>query len=242
MRSLFYTILFLGSILSSCNNPSEKSNHEHKHDHEMGHHHKHVHGHEDQNISNRHMHESSFEELSASFESDEREAWQKPDLVIEKLGDLKGKMVADIGAGTGYFSFRLAEKEAEVIAIDVDQRFIEYINNKKSRENIDNVTTRLVGYDNPELEAVAYDALIIVDTYHHFNNKVEYMMHCFRGLKKDGVLINVDFKKEDTLHGPPIDHRIAAEEVKADLIEAGFSEVSIDNNTLSEQYIMVAVK
>ena len=81
--------------------------------------------------ANAHMNEQPFEQLTASFESTERDAWQKPAAVIAALGDLRGKTVMDIGAGTGYFSFRLAEAGAHVIAADVDEQFQEFIERKR---------------------------------------------------------------------------------------------------------------
>jgi cyclopropane fatty-acyl-phospholipid synthase-like methyltransferase len=188
------------------------------------------------------MNENSFEDLAQRFEDEDRAAWQKPELVIEKLGDIKGNKIGDIGAGTGYFSFRMVELGANVTAIDVDERFIDFIKDKIAKESTTNLETRLVGYDNPELSENEFDALIIVDTYHHFNDKIEYMTYCFKGLKVGGTFMNVDFKKKETAHGPSIDHRIAAEEVKKDLLEVGFTDVQIDQSTLTEQYIITARK
>ena len=103
--------LLLFAMLFSCN---EKSQHEHGEHHNQGH---------DHNRSNEHMNRRSFEDLVANFESEDRAAWQKPGSVIALLGDLQGKTVLDIGSGTGYFSFRLADKGARVVAADVDKRF-----------------------------------------------------------------------------------------------------------------------
>lgn len=188
------------------------------------------------------MNKRSFEDLSKGFEDEERKVWQKPELVLEKLGDIKGKKIGDIGAGTGYFSFRMAERGAHVIAIDVDERFQNFIKQKVVTKMTANLATRLVGFDNPELSESEFDALIIVNTYHHFNNKIEYMTHCFKGLKDEGVLMNVDFKKKKTPHGPSLDHRISAEDVKKDLLKVGFKDVQIDQTTLPEQYIIIAKK
>ncbi|NJO92951.1 MAG: hypothetical protein HC831_31295 [Chloroflexia bacterium] len=66
---------------------------------------------EKHNKSNEHMNKTGFDNLVNHFDNPEREKWQKPDLVIDKLGDLSNKTIGDIGAGTGYFSFRLAKKQ-----------------------------------------------------------------------------------------------------------------------------------
>jgi cyclopropane fatty-acyl-phospholipid synthase-like methyltransferase len=196
----------------------------------------------DHNKSNIHMNKVPFNNLVNRFEDTERENWQKPDLIINKLGDLGGKTVGDIGSGTGYFSFRLAEQDANVIAIDVDRKFIAYIEKKKKEEKVINLTTRLVGYNNPNLSDNEFDALLIVNTYHHFNEKIEYLNFCKQGLKPDGILMIVDFKKRKTSHGPPVEHRIAVEEVKKDIQNSGFNKIEIDTVTLAEQYIITVVK
>ena len=237
MKKIIIFSSLLSLALVSCDS-SEHQNEKHKHSEDQ--HSKH--NHTDHNKSNKHMNTNSFEDLAESFEDEERAAWQKPELVIEKLGDIEGKTIGDIGAGTGYFSFRMAELGANVTAIDVDERFQNFIKEKIAKETTINLKTKLVGYDNPELAENEFDALIIVDTYHHFNDKIEYMTHCFNGLKAGGVLMNVDFKNKETAHGPPVDHRISAEEVKKDLLKVGFTNVEIDQTTLSEQYIITAKK
>ncbi|MCC6413823.1 MAG: DUF1698 domain-containing protein, partial [Saprospiraceae bacterium] len=77
--------------------------------------------------------EGNFENLVADFESKDRVIWQKPDMVIARLGDLRGKTVADIGAGSGYFTFRLVPKAKKVIGIDIDPRFITFMDSVKVR-------------------------------------------------------------------------------------------------------------
>ncbi|MGB0932606.1 MAG: class I SAM-dependent methyltransferase, partial [Chitinophagales bacterium] len=80
--------------------------------------------------ANKHMNKSSFEDLVNRFEAEDRIKWQKPYQVIDKL-DIEGKTVVDIGAGTGYFAFRMLNKAKKVIAVDVDKRFIDYMNQRK---------------------------------------------------------------------------------------------------------------
>jgi len=85
-----------------------------------------------ESAANRFIHQADFDTLVAHFEDPSRAEWQKPDAVIASLGPLDGKTVADIGTGTGYFAFPIAKKAAKVIAIDIDQRFLDYIRHKKT--------------------------------------------------------------------------------------------------------------
>ena len=96
-----------------------------------------------ESAANKFMHQADFHELVARSEGPARSEWQKPELVITSLGSFEGKTVADIGAGTGYFSFPIAAKAAKVIAIDIDNRFLDSIDHKKQTQNIGvNIETR----------------------------------------------------------------------------------------------------
>ncbi len=196
----------------------------------------------DHNKSNIHMNKRPFEELAKGFEDPDRISWQKPEEVIAMLGDIKGKKIMDIGAGTGYFSFRMASGGATVIAADVDERFLEYIKHKKSETGDTLVLPRQVPYDDPKLTKNEVDAVIIVDTYHHIEDRVAYFRKVLNGIKAGGQLMVVDFKKEKTPHGPPLDHRLSSGEVVEELKKSGFSTITQDSSTLPYQYIIIAKK
>lgn len=190
--------------------------------------------------ANKHMHQSTLQELVERFEGPERAKWQKPELVIEKLGDINGKTIADIGAGTGYFSRRLAQKGANVLALDVDSLFLDYID-KNSADSL-SIETRRVPFDSPLLDSAEVDAVVIIDTYHHIENRHAYFRDVWRGMKAGGQLMVVDFKKEKTPEGPPVEMRIQGFKVMRELQDAGFIKVVIDVQTLENQYIITAKK
>ncbi len=194
-----------------------------------------------ESAANRFMHGSDFHELVTHFEDPARAQWQKPDEVIASLSSLEGKTVADIGAGTGYFAFPLAKKAAKVIAIDIDQRFLDYIEQKKRTQKVGaNVETRITAPDSPGLKPDEADVVLIVDTYHHIENRIDYLKKLKKDLAKGGVLVIVDFKKEKTPPGPPVELRIAQESVESELESAGFTVVSTDRELLPYQYIIKA--
>jgi len=122
--------------------------------------------------ANQYMHQAEFDQLVARFEDPARAEWQKPEKTIASLGPLDGKTVADIGAGTGYFSFPIAKKAAKVIAIDIDQRFLDCINQKKQTLKIGaNLETRLTTPDSSGLKTGEADMVLIVDTNHHIEGE-----------------------------------------------------------------------
>ena len=200
--------------------------------------HEHHHHGED---ANHHMNQRPFEELVAHFEDPARDEWQQPEAVMELFGDLTGKTVMDIGSGTGYFSFRMARAGARVICADVDQRFLDYIIQK--RDSIgswarDRITTRHVPFDSARLKSGEADLVLIVDTYHHIEDRIAYFREVRQGLKPDGKLVVIDFFKEESPVGPPVDMKMAEETVMGELHQAGFAHVAVDVETLPYQYII----
>lgn len=196
------------------------------------------------NSANEFMNSFGFEKLVERFEGAERDAYQKPAKVLEYIGNVQGETIMDIGAGTGYFTFRLANVGAKVIAADVDDRFLNYIKKKKDSLNFTDkqIELRKVEYDSPLLNEEEVDKVIIVNTYHHIEDRVEYCKKVIKGIKAGGKLIIIDFFKKDLPFGPPPRHKVSIEEVKQELQAAGFSEFEIEKDLLEYQYIVTGYK
>lgn len=200
--------------------------------------------HGDHSHANDYMNQSKFEELVGRFESEDRLQWQKPDVVVDKMG-LEGKVVADLGAGTGYFSVRLAASASRVIAIDIDERFLNYIEGRKAQldpEVAGRISTRLAEENDSRLEDGEVDKILTVNTYHHFNDRVNYFSQLKNALKDGGSLWVIDFKPGDLPYGPPSEMKIDPDQIETELKEAGYSAVSVDSETLPHQFILIAKK
>lgn len=199
-------------------------------------------GHAEHHDANAHMNQASFESLVASFDSAERAEWQRPDEVIAALGDLAGKTVMDIGSGTGYFSFRLVAAGADVICADVDERFLGHIAARKAALELtdEQMELRQVPYDSSLLGEAEADIVIIVDTYHHIQNREDYFAEVLAGLKLGGRLVVVDFFKRDQPVGPPTEMKLDSETIVEELRRAGFQEFEVDQDLLPYQYIIFA--
>lgn len=186
------------------------------------------------------------EGIDADYISTDRVIWQKPEMVINMLGNLEDKTVADIGAGSGYFSKRLVEKKAKVIAIDIDERFIHYLDSIKVRdlpaELSGNLEPRLATPDDPNLKPNEVDAVLIVNTFMYMIDRVAYLKTLREGMLSGGRILIIDFKKQQTPVGPPLEIRIALEEVIQNLLDAGFKIKSSDSNKLKYQYFVLAEK
>lgn len=188
----------------------------------------------------------SKEGVTEVYENTNRVIWQKPEMIINLMGKLEDKVVADIGAGRGYFTFPLAEKAKKVIAIDIDRRFINYLDSAKVYELPDEyqhkMETRLGLENDPRLKPGEVDMVLIVNTFMYIPNKLEYLKLLKNCLSEKGQLIIVDFKKKRTPLGPPSDIRLPLFEVEEMLYEAGYSKINANDTALDYQYIMVANK
>lgn len=173
---------------------------------------------------------------------DERGSWQNPDLVIKKLGDLTGKTVADIGSGTGYFTFPISRSARKVLAIDIEQRYLDYIEDRKMElpiEQADVIETRLTVESEPNLHAGEVDAVLLVNVYYYLEDRLDYMKIVNNALKENGVLVLVDYLPGDLPVGPS-ENKVAPDEVVEILTESGFNTIDVDGESLQYQYIITA--
>jgi SAM-dependent methyltransferase len=167
-------------------------------------------------------HFDDAERWAKEFDDPARDAWQMPDRVIEALGLRSGQSVADIGAGTGYFSSRLARVAAApaVYAVDIEPSMVAYLRGRAAKEGLKNLTAVQAGESGPNLPAPV-DTILIVDTYHHIPDRVAYFTRLKGSLKPGGALAIVDFRK-DAPSGPPVEFRFTPEQISAELDKAGF--------------------
>jgi cyclopropane fatty-acyl-phospholipid synthase-like methyltransferase len=189
--------------------------------------------------------QAPFGDLVSEFESMDRVIWQKPDIVLQKLGNIEGKTIADIGAGSGYFSFRMVNKAEKVIAIDIDKRFISFMDSISTQlppvvES--HFETRLATPTDPKLYTAEVDAVIVVNTYSYLTNRVTYLKTLINGMKHDAKILIIDYKKKNTAIGPPIEERVAMDEVEKELLQAGFKNINTDDTSLDYQYIVTAMR
>ena len=186
-----------------------------------------------------------FETEARQYESEDRVIWQKPDLVIDQLGNVTGKVVADLGAGTGYFSRRIAYKGATVIAIDIDPQAIRWMEDQKARfpaELQDRLIIRQADTDDPHLRENEVDIVLLVNTYSYISDRINYFSRLKNAIRPGGSIVIIDFKKKDTPFGPPVEERLEVPVVENELREAGYDVVKVDEESLEYQYIIKARK
>lgn len=174
--------------------------------------------------------------------------WQKPELVIRKLGDLDNKTVVDIGAGPyGYFSFIIAGRTMakKVIALDIDDKAVKFMEDARRllpEARRSKFEARLVQPDDPMLQPSEADVVMIVNTVAYFNDAIAYLTNLRNGIASGGRLVIIDFKKRTTPIGPTVSERIAIGELEIILKKAGYNRIEFDDRTLDYQYIVTAYK
>lgn len=161
--------------------------------------------------------------FAKSFDDPARDAWQMPDKVIGALGLKSGMAVADIGAGTGYFSMRLAKVSSgvSVFAVDIEPKMVTHLTERAAGEKLANVTAVLAGSSSPNLPKPV-DVVLVVDTYHHIGGRPAYFRELKKSLQSGGRIAIVDFRK-DSPEGPPPEFRFTAEQIEAEMKLAGYA-------------------
>ena len=191
------------------------------------------------------MSDSTFNDMVRTYEDEDRVVWQKPEIILAKMGDLNGKTVADIGAGTGYFSFRMLKNAKKVIALDIEPRFLRFIDSISLELPMamgDKLETRLAEAQNTNLKPNELDAALMVDTYMYVANRADYLKQLYNSVNTGGKILVVDFKKQELPFGPPFDEKLAAAEVVKELQNIGFQNIELDELSLDYQYIITATK
>jgi SAM-dependent methyltransferase len=170
-----------------------------------------------------------------------RAAWQKPDLVVRALGLRVGQVVADVGAGPGFFSSRLARAvgpTGHVYAVDPEPAVLDVLRERLARSRIRNVTPVLGRADDPLLPAGHCDLVLIVNAYHHVRGGLAFLRRLTRALARGGRIVNIDFQKRETPVGPPVEHRVAREAFLRQAWRAGLAPVA-ERGFLPYQYFLV---
>ena len=191
--------------------------------------------------ANEYMHRSSVDQLVQRFESPERDSYQQPEKVLDYLGNIQGKRIMDIGAGSGYFSIKLAHAGATVIAADVNDEFQQHLRQRIEKEKLhEAVELRKLPYDNPQLKEKEVDIVFLSNTYHHIEDREIYFAKVKRGIDLDGYLVIIDYFKADLPVGPPVDHKVSMDQIISELKIAGFNSFDVEVDLLPYQFIIVA--
>lgn len=187
-------------------------------------------------------HHFDAKESARTFDDPARDAWQLPDRVIAALNLKRGQVIADIGAGTGYFSVRLAKSEAQpkVYAVDIEPSMVSYVRERAAKEGLNNVIAVQAAADQPNLPEPV-DLILIVDTYHHIGDREAYFRRLAKSIKPGGRVAIIDFKP-DSPQGPPKEFRFPPEKFKSEMSQAGYTLAAQHDFLPRQQFLIFEVQ
>jgi ubiquinone/menaquinone biosynthesis C-methylase UbiE len=174
----------------------------------------------------------------------ERELEEDPDLAMRLIRVGRGSVVADIGAGSGYFTVRLARavrNEGRVYAVDIQQGMLDLVQQRVARDRLTNVVPVLGTIDDPRLPAESLDLVLMVDVYHEFSQPQRMLQRIKEALKPGGRLVLIEYRAEDP--GVPIlpDHKMTKAQVKLEVEHEGFKQTRVYDD-LPRQHLIIFTK
>jgi predicted methyltransferase len=175
------------------------------------------------------------------LEAPDRDIWQHPEQIMDVLGIAEGSVVADVGAGAGWFTIRLARRvgpNGVIYANDVQPEMLAAISRRVNAEGLMNVKPVLGYGSDPQLPARTLDAVLMVDAYHEIDDRVPLLRNLAAALRPGGRIGVVDFRLEGSGPGPAMEERISPETVITDARSAGLRLISHET-FLPYQYFLI---
>jgi ubiquinone/menaquinone biosynthesis C-methylase UbiE len=167
------------------------------------------------------------------LERKERDAYQKPEQVMQALAFRPGERVADVGAGSGYFTVRVARAvgpSGVVWAVDIAQELLDYLGRRAKEEALSNIRLVKVAPDDPQLPQAGVDTILMVDTLHYIKNRAAYAAKLRAALAQGGRVVVIDFIPKapgERAWGPPPEQNMSREEVDVAMAAAGLKPARV---------------
>jgi ubiquinone/menaquinone biosynthesis C-methylase UbiE len=171
----------------------------------------------------------------------EREQEEHPDAALDAIGIVKGSTVADIGAGVGYMTWRLAERvgpRGKVYGNDIQPEMLSQLRRNMEQRHLSNVEPLLGAIDDPKLPAHSVDLVLMVDVYHEFSEPQAMLRHIRESLRPDGRLVLLEYRGEDPAVPIRPEHKMTIDQVKAELTPEGFRLDRV-SEVLPRQHILI---
>jgi SAM-dependent methyltransferase len=180
---------------------------------------------------------------AAWLERDERDDNERPSLVVDSMNLASDDVVADIGAGTGYFTFRIAPRisDGRVFAVDIQPEMLDIMRNRMRAEGVENVTLVRGSVTDPSLPADSIDAALMVDAYHEFSHPREMMRNLVEALTPGGRVYLVEYRKEDpSVPIKPL-HKMSEAQARKEMEAVGLEWVAT-RDMLPRQHFLIFEK
>jgi ubiquinone/menaquinone biosynthesis C-methylase UbiE len=183
---------------------------------------------------------NDVEHWATVFDDPARKDWQKPLFVLSFLGIEQGDVVADLGAGTGFFTQPLSIQvgpEGKVYAVDIEPAMLDHLM-QRTDVTTERVIPVLARPNDPKLPAGEIDVVVIMNTWHHIEKRVKYLRKLEKSLSPAGRVAVIDFRAGELPIGPPPDHKLSREEVVSEFEEANWRLVA-ESVMLPYQYVLI---
>ena len=178
------------------------------------------------------------------LDREERDVEEEPDRALNAIGIAKGATVADVGAGSGYMTIRMAERvgpAGRVYATDIQPQMLAMLRERLDKERIGNVTLVQGAIDDPRLPPASLDLILMVDVYHEFSQPQQMLRGLLAALKPGGRMVLLEYKKEDPSIPIRLDHKMTVAEAKLEVEAEGFRLARVGTE-LPRQHILIFEK
>jgi SAM-dependent methyltransferase len=178
------------------------------------------------------------------LDREERDIEEAPDVALDALDLKQGQTLADIGAGSGYMTVRMAKRvgtAGRVYGVDIQPQMIEMLKQRIAGEKVTNVVPVLSAVDDPKLPPDSIDLMLLVDVYHEFSEPQKMLRGMRAALKTDGRLVLLEYRKEDPTIPIRLDHKMTTAEAKLEVEAEGFTLSKVDER-LPRQHILIFTK
>jgi len=175
------------------------------------------------------------------LERSEREIEELPETALDKIGVKPGMIVADVGAGVGYFSVRVAKRvgpEGKIFAVDVQPEMLTILKDRAAKAKLTNIQTILGSESDPHLAPASCDLILMVDVYHELSQPQRMLQKMRQALKNDGRLVLLEYRKEDPHIPIRSEHKMSVQEAKAEVEAEGF-KLDQTLSDLTRQHIFI---
>jgi SAM-dependent methyltransferase len=177
------------------------------------------------------------------LERPNREREERTDLLLQNLALKATDHVADLGAGTGYFSFPIAQQvgAGKVLAVDIEPEMLRLIEQRKLVDGVNNIDTVLASESSPNIPYASVDVVLLVDAYHEFSYPREVMNGVVKGLKPGGRVVLVEYRGEDSSVPIKLLHKMTQQQAIKEMSAVGLQWLRTDDY-LPQQHVMVFTK
>jgi ubiquinone/menaquinone biosynthesis C-methylase UbiE len=175
------------------------------------------------------------------LDRNERVNEEEPDIALDAIKLVQGSTVADVGAGSGYMTVKMAKRvgpSGKVYANDIQPEMLALLRERLSREKVMNVETVLGTFDDPKLPAGAIDLILMVDVYHEFSEPQKMLQRMRETLKPGGRLVLLEYRKEDPAVPIKFEHKMSVAEAKMEVEAEGYKLSKVDE-VLPRQHILI---